>query len=688
MAKQLCYGSVEIYIDDILGVGSYGKVCKGKCGQLPCAVKLLHDTMFQHGDPGIHSFERRFEQECQFLSSIKHPNIVQYLGIIANPESRRPVLLMELMDESLTKYLERSTGPLLYYTQVDICHDVALALAYLHFNAIIHRDLSGNNVLLIGVGSRAKVSDFGMSKLVDINPRMTPLTQCPGASVYMPPEALITSPGYSSKLDCFSFGVLGIQIVTRKFPNPGDAFTYIKDPKYPTGRALIPVPEIHRRKEDIDLISADHALLPIMLRCIKDLDEERPSADELCEELSSLEVEARYMCSKDQSNDQLSLVQRLQLEVETKEQEIQSKEITMETITKEFETTLQQKTEEHQKELERAIQRITEEHKRELQQKAEELRQKTEELQQKTEEHKRELQQKAEELRQKTEELQWKTEEHKRELQQKAEELRQKTEELQRKTEEHKRELQQKAEELRQKTEELQRKTEEHKRELQQKAEELRQKTEELQRKTEEHKRELQQKAEELRQKTEELQRKTEEHKRELQQKAEELRQKTEELQRKTEEHKRELQQKAEELQQKAEELQQKTEELQRKTEEHKRELQQKAEELRQKTEELQRKTEEHKRELQQKAEELQQKTEELQWKTEDKRELQQKAEELQQKTEELQQKTEELQQKAEEHQRELEEKEQIIQRLRDLNSGTDVQHKEDEMDLSDNVSI
>ena len=403
MAKQLRYSSVEIYVDDILGVGSYGKVCKGKCGQLPCAVKLLHDTMFQHGDPGIHSFVRRFEQECQFLSSIKHPNIVQYLGTIANPESGRPVLLMELMDESLTKYLERFSGPLPYYTQVDICHDVALALAYLHFNAIIHRDLSGNNVLLIGAGSRAKVTDFGMSKLVDINPRMTPLTQCPGTSAYMPPEALIIPPNYSSKLDCFSLGVLAIQIVTRKFPNPGDAYTYIKDPKYPTGRLLMQFPEIDRRKKDMDLIEPNHPLLPITLHCIKDLDEERPSADELCEQLSSLKREARYMHSKDQSNDQSSLVQRLQLEVETKEQEIQSKEITIETKTKEFETSLRQKTEE--------------------------LQQKTEELQQKAEEHKRELQQK-------TEELQQKAEEHKRELQQKTEELQQKAEEHQRELEE------------------------------------------------------------------------------------------------------------------------------------------------------------------------------------------------------------------------------------------------------------
>ena len=222
--NQLRFGSVEIYHDKVLGVGSYGKVCKAKCGQLPCAAKLLHDTMFEDGDARkIYKFAERFEQECQFLSMIKHPNIVQYLGTSRDPQSRRLALLMELMDESLTRFLERSTGPLPYHIQLNICHDVALALSYLHSNAIIHRDLSSNNVLLIGEGSRAKVTDFGMSKLMDMNPRMTPLTLCPGASVYMPPEALTTPPHYSSKLDCFSHGVLTIQIVTRNFPKPGDA---------------------------------------------------------------------------------------------------------------------------------------------------------------------------------------------------------------------------------------------------------------------------------------------------------------------------------------------------------------------------------------------------------------------------------------------------------------------------------
>ena len=302
-SRELRYGSVQIYDREVLGIGSYGKVCKAKCGQLPCAAKLLHDTLFQDNDPGTRNLITKFLQECQFLSTFKHPSIVQYLGTTSDPQSRRTVLLMELMDESLTRFLERLTGPLPYHSQLNICHDVALALAYLHSNGIIHRDLSSNNVLLIGEGSRAKVTDFGMSKLMDMNLRMTPLTQVPGAPAYMPPEALISPPHYSSKLDCFSHGVLAIQIITRNFPDPGDASKYIEvqDPRFPSGRALVQFQETERRKKDIDLIEPSHPLRPIALHCLKDRDTERPSADELCGRLASLKREPRYTHSVEQT---------------------------------------------------------------------------------------------------------------------------------------------------------------------------------------------------------------------------------------------------------------------------------------------------------------------------------------------------------------------------------------------------
>ena len=291
-----------------LGIGSYGAVYKAKCDTLPCAAKILHPTLFQTHDPGARKIVQRFEQECDFLNSIRHPHIVQYLGVAKDQESGLPVLLMELMDTNLTKFLEQSQQPLPYHIQVNLCHDIALALVYLHSNGIIHRDLSSNNVLLIG-DSRAKVTDFGMSRLANVNPRMTPLTQCPGTQAYMSPEALQMPPRYGEKLDCFSFGVVGIQIMTRIFPDPGPCEEIVEDPRSPTGVIKIPVRELERRKNHISLIDPSHPLLAVALDMLKDRDYERPSSQEISSRLSALKEAPQYAQSKRQILDRSSSIE-------------------------------------------------------------------------------------------------------------------------------------------------------------------------------------------------------------------------------------------------------------------------------------------------------------------------------------------------------------------------------------------
>ena len=168
MAQHFNFQKIQITKSTCLGVGSYGSVYRAMCDDLPCAAKILHPTLFETNDPGARRIIEQFEQECNFLSGIRHPHIVQYLGLARDPDTRLPVLLIELMDDSLTQFLERSQKPLPYHTQVDLCYDIALALTYLHSNGIIHRDLSSNNVLLIA-GSRAKVTDFGLAKVFDMS---------------------------------------------------------------------------------------------------------------------------------------------------------------------------------------------------------------------------------------------------------------------------------------------------------------------------------------------------------------------------------------------------------------------------------------------------------------------------------------------------------------------------------------
>ena len=296
--REIRFRSVQLFKSHSLGMGSYGAVCKAKCDDLPCAAKLLHPVLFDtmaHSQASPETKHRlpmsRFEQECEFLSSIKHPNIVQYLGTHQDPESKMLVLLMELMDESLNSYLERSQQNLPYHIEITISNDIALALSFLHLNGIIHRDLSSNNVLMIG-NSRAKVSDFGMAKLANANLQATrgSLTQAPGSDVYMPPEATKIPPVYSEKIDCFSFGILGIQIMTRQFPNPGDRLKeiLIDHPNFPSGNVQVAVSEIERRQDHINLIDQSHPLLVVALDCLKDKEGERPSAHEICGRLAAL----------------------------------------------------------------------------------------------------------------------------------------------------------------------------------------------------------------------------------------------------------------------------------------------------------------------------------------------------------------------------------------------------------------
>ena len=246
---------------------------------------------------------------------------MQYLGVTRDPESRLPVLLMELLDESLTKMLERSQRSLAYYVEVDICHDIALAVAYLHSNDIIHRDLSSNNVLIMAK-SRAKVTDFGMSKLAGAVPRMTPLTMCPGTLAYMPPEALHEPPIYTKKLDCFSEGVIMIQVCTRLWPEPGPRTKTVPFPASPTGMTEVPVLELERRKNHIDMIDRGHGLLPIAMDCLHYQENERPSSEELCQRLADLKETREYR----ESVEQVERVQNDIAELERQMGEMQVRE--------------------------------------------------------------------------------------------------------------------------------------------------------------------------------------------------------------------------------------------------------------------------------------------------------------------------------------------------------------------------
>lgn len=291
-----------------LGIGSYGAVYEASYEELPCAAKVLHRSLFEIGTSSHKKLVERFEQECELLSKIRHPCIVQFLGIARDPDNTLPILVMELMDESLTRFLERSDIELPLHLQVNFSHDIALALAYLHSLNITHRDLSSNNVLLVA-GTRVKVTDFGVSVFKSHSSSM--LTSCPGTQVYMAPECLGEGVKYSQSIDCFSFGVLVIQIITRKFPNPTSRLDQTVLPsrsgRQNPGETFLRVrvvPEVVCRQNHISLIEKQNPLKDILLVCLSDRESDRPPAYDICRSLAAIkEGHPLYVESLENSSD-------------------------------------------------------------------------------------------------------------------------------------------------------------------------------------------------------------------------------------------------------------------------------------------------------------------------------------------------------------------------------------------------
>ena len=160
---------------------------------------------------------RKYEQECQLMSSLRHPNITQFLGLCFLPGTRLPLLVMERLETSLDDLLEHMPG-LPLSLKCSVLEDVASGLVYLHKRQppVIHRDLTTNNVLLTS-SLVAKISDLGNSRIADMRPGQLArtLSRLPGTLVYMPPEALNETHRYGPSLDIFSFGHLILYTLTQ-----------------------------------------------------------------------------------------------------------------------------------------------------------------------------------------------------------------------------------------------------------------------------------------------------------------------------------------------------------------------------------------------------------------------------------------------------------------------------------------
>jgi len=198
----------EFSDSNLLGHGNYGSVYFGLLREQEVAVKRMTATK-----------TKEFAAEMKVLCKVHHSNLVELIGYAATVDElfvvyeyvRKGMLKSHLHDPQ-----SKGNTPLSWIMRNQIALDAARGLEYIHEHTkthYVHRDIKTSNILL-DEAFRAKISDFGLAKLVEkTGEGEISVTKVVGTYGYLAPEYL--SDGLAtSKSDIYAFGVVLFEIIS------------------------------------------------------------------------------------------------------------------------------------------------------------------------------------------------------------------------------------------------------------------------------------------------------------------------------------------------------------------------------------------------------------------------------------------------------------------------------------------
>ncbi|XP_010927763.1 brassinosteroid LRR receptor kinase BRI1 [Elaeis guineensis] len=266
----------DFHDDSLIGSGGFGDVYKAqlKDGSVVAIKKLIHVS--GQGD-------REFMAEMETIGKIKHRNLVPLLGYCKVGEER--LLVYEYMKygslEDVLHDRKKAGIKLNWAARRKIAVGAARGLAFLHHNCIphiIHRDMKSSNVLL-DENLEARVSDFGMARLMSAMDTHLSVSTLAGTPGYVPPE-YYQSFRCTTKGDVYSYGVVLLELLTGRQPTDSSDFgdnNLVGWVKQHTKLRITDVfdPELLKEDPNLELELLEH--LKIACACLDDRPLRRPT---------------------------------------------------------------------------------------------------------------------------------------------------------------------------------------------------------------------------------------------------------------------------------------------------------------------------------------------------------------------------------------------------------------------------